>query len=94
MPVFRKLATSEYMYCPQECTCYTGNSLPCNFSLVEQIPVLFYLNNMVLEADFHFNVIFIHNKEGVQGSFSFSKRIIVFFKSSSFSSFFSERVEI
>lgn len=79
MPVFRKLGTSEYMYCTQECTCYTGNSLPCNFSLVEQIPVLFYLNNMVSEADFHFNVIFIHNKEGVQGSFSFSKRIIVVF---------------
>lgn len=79
MPMFRKLGTSENMYCIQKCTCSTGKSLPCNFSLVEQIPALFYLNNMVLEADFHFNVIFIHNKEGVQGSFSSSKRIIIFF---------------
>lgn len=67
------------MYGTQKCTFYIGNSLPCNFSLVEQIPALFYLNNMVLEADFHFNVIFIRNKEGVQGSLPFSKRIIIFF---------------
>lgn len=56
--------------------------------LVEEIPALFYLNNNILEADFHFSVIFIHNKESVQGSLTFSKRTIIFFLSLSFSSFF------
>lgn len=64
------------------------------FFLVEQIPPPFYLNNIILEVDFPFNVIFIRNKESVQGSLTESKRTVIFFLSFSFSSFFSERVKI
>lgn len=79
MPMFRRLGTSEYIHGSQKCLCYIGDSLPCNLSLVEQIPTFFYLNNTVLEADFRFSIVVIHNKGGIQGSFSFSKRIIIFF---------------
>lgn len=76
------------MYCTWKCTYNIGNILPSSFFLVEQIPALVYLNNIILKADFHFNVIFIHNEESVQGSLIESRRTIIFFLSSSFSYFF------